>query len=115
MVILADRNRHIRELLTRELGREGFEVKGCGLGREAASLAAIRADLLVVDTELPDMDAASVIRLARTARPRLPVAVYAYEEDDAAPCLKEPEVLFVPKGDDPAQLVRAVRSMLFKH
>lgn len=113
-VILADRNRHIRELLSRELGREGFEVKGCGLGRVAASLAAVRADLLVVDTDLPDLDALSVIQLVRSTRPRLPVAVYAYEEEDAAPCLTEPEVLFVPRGDDPAQLVRAVRSMLFR-
>jgi CheY-like chemotaxis protein len=89
-------------------------VRGCGLGREAATLVSTRADLLVVDTELPDMDALSVIRLVRSTQPRLPVAVYAYQEDDAAPCLKEPAVLFVPKGDDPAQLVRAVRSMLFR-
>lgn len=111
-IILADRNRHIRELLAREFNREGFVVKGCGLGREAADLAAMEGDMLVMDGELPDMDALSVIRWARRSRPGLPVAVLAHSRDEAGDCLEEPRVLYVPKGDDPALLVRAVRGEL---
>jgi DNA-binding response OmpR family regulator len=111
-VILANRNRHIRELLAREFSREGINVKSCGLGREAASLAASGADLLVVDSELPDMDPLSVIRQTRLARPVLPVAVHAHEAEEATACLCEPLVFFVPKSDDPSVLVGAVRRML---
>ena len=113
-VILADRNRSVRELLSREFVREGFSVKSCGLGREAANLAASGGDLLVVDVDLPDMDALSVIRQARRARPRLPVAVHAHGVDEAEPCLSETMVFFVPKRDDPAMLVQAVRGVLEK-
>ena len=111
-VILVNRNRHIRELLAREFSREGFCVKSCGLGCEAASLVASGGDLLVVDSELPDMDPLSVIRKARQTRPALPVAVHAHGEDEATSCLCEPMVFFVPKSEDPAVLVEAVRGML---
>jgi len=114
-VILADRNRHIRELLAREFARAGFAVKGCGLGREAALLAASEGEILVVDGELPDMDARRVIREVRRSRPGLPVAVYAHGEDEARPCLDEPMVFYVPKGDDPARLVSAVLDVLRGH
>jgi DNA-binding response OmpR family regulator len=112
IVILANRNRHIRELLAREFSREGICVKSCGLGREAANLAASGADILVVDSELPDMDPLSVIRQARLARPVLPVAVHAHGAEEATACLCEPMVFFVPKSEDPAILVKAVRGML---
>ncbi|GFK93801.1 Nitrogen assimilation regulatory protein [Fundidesulfovibrio magnetotacticus] len=111
-VILADRNRHIRELLAREFAREGYAVKGCGLGREAALLAAAEGDILVVDGELPDMDAGRVVSEVRRVRPGLPVAVYAHEEDEARPCLGQPMVFYVPKRDDPAGLVKAVLEAL---
>lgn len=111
-VILADRNKHIRELLARELARSGYAVKDCGLGKEAVSLASAGGDLLVVDLELPDMDALSVIRQVRRTRPRLPVAVHAHGSDEAGLTLDEPLVYFVPRGADPAILVRAVRVML---
>jgi len=108
-VILADRNRHIRELLAREFSREGFVVKGCALGREAVSLAAEEGDMLVMDGELPDMDPLSVIRQVRQRRPGLPVAVLAHSKEEAGECLREPRVLFVPKGGDPTLVVDAVR------
>ncbi len=111
-VILADRNRHIRELLARELARQGYAVRGCGLGREAAELAAEEGDMLVVDQDLPDMDALSVIRIVRRNRPGLPVAVHAHSAEEASACLTEPRVRFVPRTEDPAPLVRAVREVL---
>jgi DNA-binding response OmpR family regulator len=111
-VILSDRNRHIRELLAREFAREGMAVKGCGLGREALELAASQGDLLVVDAELPDMDAPSLIRSVRRSRPGLPVAVHAHDADEAAGCLDEAGVFFVKRDDDPSGLVRAVRGAL---
>lgn len=111
-VILSDRNRHIRELLVREFAREGIAVKECGLGREALGLVASQGDLLVVDAELPDMDAPSLIRSVRRVRPGLPVAVHAHDADEAAGCLGEAGVFFVKRGDDPSGLVRAVRGAL---
>jgi len=111
-VVLADRNRHIRELLAREFTREGFTVKDCGLGRDAALLAATGADALVVDADLPDMDVLSVLRLARRERPNLPVIVHAHDTGEAGTSLEEPHVYFAAKADDPLLLVQTVRGVL---
>lgn len=111
-VILADRNRRIRELLAREFARAGFTVKDCGTGREAACLAASGADVLVADADLPDMDALSVLRLVRRVVPGLPALVHAHDAQEAGASLEEPLVFFVARADDPTVLVRAVRRVL---
>jgi len=111
-VVLADRNRHIRSLLARELDSQGYEVTCCGLGREAVALARKQGDILVVDGDLSDMDALSVIRQVREVRPELPIVVHAHSAEEAAQCLQERFVLFVPKEQDPARLVRVVRRAL---
>ncbi len=111
-IVLADRNRHIRSLLARELTGQGFEVTCCGLGREAVALARKQGDILVVDGDLSDMDAVSVIRQVREVRPELPIVVHAHSADEAVQCLQERFVLFVPKEQDPARLVRLVRKAL---
>jgi DNA-binding response OmpR family regulator len=111
-VILSDRNRHIRELLAREFSREGFAVKDCGTGREAARLAGSGADVLVADADLPDMDALSVLRLVRRELPGLPALVHAHDAQEAGASLEEPLVFFVARADDPTVLVRAVRKVL---
>ena len=111
-VVLADRNRHIRSLLARELEGQGFEVTCCGLGREAVALARKQGEILVVDGDLSDMDALSVIRQVREARPELPIVVHAHSADEAVQCLQERFVLFVPKEQDPARLARVVRKAL---
>lgn len=111
-VVLADRNRHIRTLLARELEGQGFAVASCGLGRDAVALARKQGDILVLDGDLSDMDAATVIRQVRQVRPDLPVVVHAHSAEEAAQCLQERFVLFVPKEQDPARLVRVVRTAL---
>ena len=111
-VILADRNRHVRELLSREFVRAGFTVKSFGFGREAAAVAGREGDVLVVDGDLPDMDAASVVRAVRESRPGMPVAVHAHEKEEAGDCLGDALVFFVPKADDPSALVEQVSKVM---
>jgi len=111
-VILADRNRHVRELLAREFAKSGFTVKHFGFGRDAAGFAGREGDVLVVDGDLPDMDAASVVRAVRRSRPGLPIAVHAHDKEEAGDCLGDALVFFVPKVDDPAALVEKVKQVL---
>lgn len=111
-VILTDRNRHVRELLAREFAKAGFEVRCFGLGREAACVAEREGDVLVVDGDLPDMDAASVVRKVRLSRPRIPVAVHGHDREEAGESLADALVFFVPKADDPALLVGRVLEVL---
>ncbi len=111
-VILAERNRHVRDLLAREFTQAGFSVKSCGFGREAVSLAREGGDVLVVDGELPDMDPAGIVRQVRCVRPGLPVAVHAHEPEEAGKCLSEALVFFVEKSGDPEGLIGKVREVL---
>lgn len=111
-VLLAGRNRHVRELLARELAREGFEVRESAPGPECVSQVCGEAAMLVLDVELPGLDVLGIIRRARGVRPGLPVALFAHREDEVGECLKEPGVYFVHKDEDPGSLVRTVRGML---
>lgn len=111
-VLLAGRNRHVRELLARELTREGFSVQESPLKGEDLHRATPGAGLLVLDVELPGPDALKVIREVRRFTPGLPVAVFAHEESDVRDCLAEPDVVFVKKGEDPRRLVETVRVVL---
>lgn len=75
-------------------------------------MAGREGDVLVVDGDLPDMDAASVVRKVRQTRPRLPVAVHAHDREEAGDSLADALVFFVPKADDPALLVGRVKEAL---
>jgi CheY-like chemotaxis protein len=111
-IILAERNRHIRELLARELAEEGYTVASCGLGKDAVALALGQADALVLDADLPDIAAQIVVGRVRQVRPGLPIVVHAHQADEAALCLAHDRVTVVAKGADPARLKQALRQAL---
>jgi len=111
-VILADRNRHVRDLLVRELVEEGWNVTACGLGRDAVTLASVSGHVLVLDTDLPDMDPRGVVSRVRQARPEMPVVVHGHQPEDADACLALGGVCFVAKEADPARLKETLGRLL---
>lgn len=111
-IILADRNRHVRALLARELAGEGYRVTSCGLGRDAAALAEAEGHVLVLDTDLPDMDVHGVVSRVRRARPGIPVVVHGHQPEEAGAALTLDDVSFVAKGADPSRLKQALGRLL---
>ena len=61
-ILLADRNRHVRDLLRRELSAEGYVVEVARDGREV--LERLNGDdpphLLILDLEIPYLDETEV-------------------------------------------------------
>ncbi len=73
-ILLADDDRRIRESLQRALTLEGYEVLTAPNGAEALKLhAQRRADLLLLDVSMPDVDGLSVCRAVRAANDDTPI------------------------------------------
>lgn len=79
-ILVVDDDAQVRELCTRILTRQGYEVYAVGTGEEALVCLAPQAfDLLIVDITLPDVDGDQVLRQAREIDPDLAtVAITGY-------------------------------------
>jgi DNA-binding NtrC family response regulator len=101
-ILIADRNRHVRTLLQRELLGAGFQVILSGEDRELLRLLHDEtvADLLILDPDLPSsLSSADLIRLLHVRQPALPIVVYTLQDDEfnyaalpgVAACLEKEE------------------------
>ena len=73
-VLVADDERAVRESLRRALTLEGYEVELASGGREALeSVGQGRADVVVLDVLMPDIDGLEVCRRLRHVGDRVPV------------------------------------------
>ena len=53
-ILIADRNRHVRDLLHREFAAAGYQVRVAKTGQEVLSICNEEApDLFILDSELP--------------------------------------------------------------
>jgi two-component system response regulator MprA len=73
-LLIVEDDRDLRELLTRGLREEGFDVRAVALGGEALRSAREREpDALLIDIGLPDTDGRDVCQALRAAGSRAPV------------------------------------------
>ncbi|MCK9376246.1 MAG: response regulator [Syntrophobacterales bacterium] len=78
-ILIADRNRHVREFLRRELTAEGYRVEVARDAREVMS----RIDgedppqLLILDLEIPYLDEPEVWGCLKDRQPPLPVVIHS--------------------------------------
>ncbi len=115
-ILIADRNRHVREFLRRELGAEGYQVAVARDGREL--LACIDGTepphLLILDLEIPYLDELEIWTLLKDRQPPLPVVVHTFLPDPAH--LTVPLVAtFLEKKGDTDQLKAVVAEVIGKH
>ena len=79
VVVVAEDDTDLRELITTFLDEEGFRVVACGSGFEAVAGCARgpRVDVLVLDWVLPDCDGPALIRMVHAQRDlaQLPVVL----------------------------------------
>jgi len=80
MILIADRNRHVREFLRREFMVEGFRVQVAKDGREVLSMTegAEPPDLLILDLEMPYLSGLAILGRLRERTPLLPVVIHAF-------------------------------------
>lgn len=91
-ILIADRNSHVRSFLMRELMAEGHRVKLAASGDNVLKIVFGQddIDLLVLDPDLPGVDAAAIVKDLADRIPPLPMVLHTHRRLD--------ETTFIPDG-----------------
>lgn len=113
-LLLADRNRHVREFLRRELAADGYLVR---VARDAQEILEMLAhgempNLLILDLEIPYLAEVRLLEQLRSLYPTLPVLIYSFQPDDPQEFPQGPGMFFLEKAEDPHRLKDAIASLL---
>jgi CheY-like chemotaxis protein len=83
-ILIADRNPHVREFLKRELTAEGYEVQVAKNGQELISRVFSHEplDLLILDPDMPDADAKTILEDINDRVPALPLVIHTFLSED---------------------------------
>jgi signal transduction histidine kinase/ActR/RegA family two-component response regulator len=111
MVLVVDDDQNTRDLLTRGLQKEGFEVRAVSTGQQGLDLAReLRPDAITLDVLMPGMDGWAVLRaLKADQRTReIPVIMVSMSDDrEIGGSLGASD--FLPKPIDREQLANVIR------
>ncbi len=113
-ILIADRNRHVREFLRRELMIEGYQVEVARDGREVLQMLYGQnpPDLLILDLELPYVTELKVLELLQEKLPSLPVVIHSFLPESESHL---PEAAkFLEKREDTDLLKEVVAELLGK-
>lgn len=116
-ILLTDRNRHVRELLRRELSSEGYRVETARDGREVLGflyhVAAI--DLLILDLDIPFVAEVGLFKKLGQLRPELPVIIHSFSVEESDPAISMVQVAgSVEKSENTDRLKAIVRKVLVR-
>lgn len=84
VILIAERNPHVRELLKREFAPEGYKIIFAKNGAEI--LEKIRftkdIDLLVLDSAIVDLSESEFLSIMKKSPSPLPVIIHTYSKED---------------------------------
>lgn len=113
-ILLTDRNRHVRDLLRRELSAEGYRVETARDGREVLGylyhVAAI--DLLILDPEIPYVTEVGLLRRLGQLRPELPVILHGFSVEELGSFRSLQSLRLLEKNENTDRLKAMVREVL---
>lgn len=115
-ILLTDRNRHVRELLRRELEAEGYEVAVARDAQETLELLATgeMPDLLVLDLEIPYLAEAKLLESLKQAYPTLPVIIHSFQPENLGGVIAAEAAAFLEKVEDPEPLKTTIAALVHK-
>jgi DNA-binding NtrC family response regulator len=115
-ILIADRNRHVRDFLRRELTAEGYLVEVARDGREV--MAKIDGDqpphLLILDLEIPYLDEQDLWCRLGASHPPLPVVVHTFLPEYPTHLAVPQAAAFLEKKEDTDQLKAVVAEVIGK-
>lgn len=114
-ILIADRNRHVRDFLKREMSAAGYHPQLAKDGREV--LKWIRSgelfDLIILDPDLPDAGEIKILKTLQDQMPALPVVIHTFHSDYIQlPAVIRPLALVVKNGDSIDNLKKVVAQIL---
>jgi len=116
-LLIADRNRNVRDFLRREFVAAGYSVQLAKDDRELLALinAGTSPDLLILDLEMPYTAGPDVLVELQNRNPFMPVVVYTLLTDQAANETTKKAAAFLEKrGNNVEELKTIVEDVLRK-
>jgi len=117
-ILVVEDDRTLRQALTFNLTREGYEVSGAGNGEQALTVArAQRFDLILLDLMLPGMGGIEVLRVLRREGVTTPVIIVSAKGDeiDRVVGLKVGADDYVTKPFSRPELLARIEAVLRRH
>ena len=117
-ILLADRNRHVRKFLERELLGEGYQVILAGEGRELLQLLTCEdpPDVLILDPDIPSyLTTAELIKLLHCQHPDIPIVIHTFSSNECNYAEMPGVELCIEKGEDVTLLKKVITDMLHKY
>lgn len=114
-ILIADRNRHIRDFLRREMLAAGYHPELAKDGREV--LKWIRSgeifDLIILDPDLPDAGEIKILKTLQDQIPTLPIVIHTFLSDfTQLPAVVRPLAMVVKNGDSIDNLKKVIAQTL---
>ena len=116
-ILIADRNPHVRDFLSREMELEGYRVRLAKSGREILEWAYHHEsiDLVILDLDLPDASEMAILEKLEDRIPTLPVVIHAFLADyDNHPAVLNAAALVEKEGTSVERLKKVVAEILGK-
>lgn len=113
-ILLAERNPNVRNLMQRELLKEGYSVATAKDGIELCTLLEkdTSPDLVLLDPELPYLGEERILRCVMRRTVTLPLIIWGFSEEGLPADLRPKVEALVEKSEDPEDLKSTVRSVL---
>ena len=116
LILIADRNPRVRDLLKRELTEAGYQILVAQTDREVLELVAreIAPALLVLDLAIPYGNGMDLVRSLKEVKPDMPIVIHTlYPEYEWRPLLREVDAFLQKKGNI-EDLKATIRNVLQK-
>lgn len=113
-ILIADRNRHVRNFLRRELLKEGYRVEVATDGRDILRKMNVDGppDLLILDLEIPYVGGLTILKRLRHRYAHLPVIIHTFPSEDANDPVVQSAAAFVEKIGNTDRLKRIIQRVL---
>ncbi len=113
-ILIADRNRHVRNFLRRELLKEGYRVEVASDGRDILRRMNVDGppDLLILDLEIPYVGGLTILKRLTRRYPHLPVIIHTFPTEDVNDSIVQNAAAFVEKMGNTDRLKQEIERVL---
>ncbi|MFH1488949.1 MAG: response regulator [Pseudomonadota bacterium] len=115
-ILIADRHRHVREFLRRELAPEGYHIILAKNGLEVIDYvySMENLDLIILDLDQPDVNELNLLKKLNNRIPNIPVVIHSHFSDCAYPPSLLSAAELVEKDGQSVDRLKKVVSRLLK-
>lgn len=110
-ILIADRNSHVRMFLMRELMAAGYRVQLAATAENVLNTVYTQRsiDLLVLDPDLPDIEAGVLLEKLGDRIPVLPIVLHTHRRhDEPLPSVNNPWITVVEKAGDSVERIKEI-------